>query len=140
MVTTDGSSHIQSDEYNGPLSSDDNSSITIDKTFSNKLYQSQKEQNQRSKFEISNEGKEVSGPISEQSLDKDILSFVFPLDLRYLQSHLDSAKSNADDKVWFNGIVDLKTGNVISAKLGRLLNPQQRPQQYSDSTGHHRQR
>jgi hypothetical protein len=136
MVDTDGSSHIQSDEYTGLLSSDAPSSITIDKTFNNRLYQSLQWQEQPSKFEISNEDKKASRAISEQSLDKDILSFEFPLDCcRYLQSHLNSDKSNADDKVWFNGVLYLKTGEVISAYIGKQENIAEKSSSMLSATG-----
>jgi len=135
MVDTDGSSHIQSDEYTGLLSSDSPLSITIDKTFDNRLYQSLQWQEPPSKFEISNEDKKASRAISEQSLDKDILSFEFPLDCRYLQSHLDSAKSNADDKVWFNGVLYLKTGKVISASIGKQENIAEKSSSMLSATG-----
>jgi len=67
---------------------------------------------------------------SEPSDDsnKDILAFEFSIRKGDIQNHLNSGKPDTDDKIWFNGIVDLNAGNVISANVGRRQYHQQQQQ------------
>jgi hypothetical protein len=58
--------------------------------------------------------------------EESILSFEFPINYKDLQNYLTISYSNAEDniKVWLNGRVNLKTGEVISSNLGRLSSSQ----------------
>ncbi|MGN6623192.1 MAG: hypothetical protein ACTHKK_03530, partial [Candidatus Nitrosocosmicus sp.] len=57
---------------------------------------------------------------SYDNSNKDILPFEFSIGRTDIQNHLDTVKSNTEDKVWFNGIIDINTQIVISSSLGRL--------------------
>ncbi len=63
----------------------------------------------------------------DDEMDKSILLFEFPIYYKKLQNQMALLfrKSGSDGKVWFNGKIDIKTGNVISKNFGRIEEQQQ---------------
>lgn len=57
---------------------------------------------------------------SYDNSNKDILPFEFSIGRIDIQNYLDTVESDIEDKIWFNGILDLNTKEVTSLKLGRL--------------------
>jgi len=123
--------HIFRDNDDESSKTCDETSILTDKSLRQPFYQLQKEQEQPvekpSQFENIMADRiviEESGASVESSYDnsKDILPFEFPIGRRDLQSHLNLPESNTEDKIGFNGLVDLKTGDLNYANIGRQQN------------------
>ena len=128
MIGADGMTYVQQEGDTKPSTSIKDNSISKDKVFSQttKLQERQEQQpvDRSSQFGISSkdkmESKETT-PSSESSYDgnKDILPFEFRLSRKEIQDHLDSVEPNDDDDICFNVTIDLETGHVISADIGR---------------------
>jgi hypothetical protein len=131
VIGADGMTYTQREEDITSSTLFNDLSISKDKVFNQTTgLQERKEQHSEKpcQFEIiiaadKMDSKEIntSSESSEDS-NKDFLPFEFRLSCRNVQSHLDSIKSNTDDYMWFNGTIDLKTGVVFSAKIGRQHN------------------
>lgn len=84
----------------------------------------QQQQKKPSQLETNIKDKLVTIEENKSSYDnnsnKDILPFEFSIGRTDIQNYLDTVKSNTEDKVWFNGIIDINTQIVISSSLGRL--------------------
>ena len=147
VVGADGRAYVQRENDNEPTITSENLPALKGKSFSQSIYQSQKEREQPletpSQFEISSEDKMESkemGTSSESLSDssRDILPFEFRLSRRYVRDSLDSVKPNTDDDdVCFNGTIDLQTGEVISAIIGRHINSRSSSNKDSSRSSNH---
>jgi hypothetical protein len=139
VLGVDGKIYRQRDEEKEPSSTTTDSSNTTDKasnqsSYSSQLDQQHQEQELKKTFEKPSQLDAadkiviVEGVSSTHKHDNEdsILSFEFPINYKDLQNYLTISYSNAEDniKVWLNGRVNLKTGEVISSNLGRLSSSQ----------------
>lgn len=96
-----------------------------DKSAGQSSYSSQQEQKEQEQFDelhqsadIMNMTEHSKGASFETTscVDKEIyiLPFEFPINRIDLQNYLDSLNFDTDEKVWFNGKINTRTGKAIA--------------------------
>jgi predicted secreted protein len=137
MVDVDGRTFAQKDKGEQDTTTKD-LDTTTDRTFVQSSYQSQSQREREqelkktiessSQLDVADKIVIAEGISSTHKYDNEdnILSFEFPINYKDLQNYMTRSYSNAEDniKVWFNGRVNLKTGEVISSNLGRRSSSQ----------------
>ena len=120
QTDVDGRSYIQREDDKESSTTSNDSPTFTDKSFSQSSYQSQKEQEQfheiTSQLPVTSSSADkmiiTEGASIELSNDndEDIIPFEFPINRKDIQDYLSMVD---EDEIWINGIVNMKTKEVI---------------------------